>query len=311
MVKKGSFFEKLKSRWSASGVRVEAGGDGASSRTAPANRMGTPAAAVPVVPPAEVRDGRKLSAREDALLAVGEGFQELGSLVRGVQVRMEGQGSQVAEIAEQLAVLPALGQAQLEMLKAMATALDRQNSLAETMQASVGQLPEIMSSVQQALERANATDQRTVRTLDEFRTTMDRIQGSIGEMVEHAGRHAAAGESQADSAARQAHAVRSLVEQQREHGQQIVQSIEQARTEEQEAVKAVVEGVGKSQLEAAQRLQAAQQAGLASLKQSQEDQSAKLGRMLKESQAASKATFVMMILAVLSLAAILVVLVVR
>lgn len=307
MVKKGSFFEKLKNRWSASGVRIEAGSDGATA----GNRLGEHISSVPVVPTAEKRDGRKMSVREDALLAVGKGFQELGSLVRGVQVRMEGQGSQVAEIAEQLAVLPALGQAQLEMLKAMATALDRQNSLAETMQASVGQLPQIMSSVQQALERANATDQRTVRTLDEFRTTMDRIQGSIGEMVEQAGRHAAASESQADSAARQALAVRTLVDQQKDHGQQIVQTIEQARAEEQRVVTAAVEGVSKSQAEAAQRLQAVQQAGLSSLKQAQEDQSTKLARMLKESQATSKATMVLMILGVLALASILVVLVVQ
>ncbi len=307
MVKKGSFFDKLKSRWSSSGVRVEPTTDNH-------NRMREHLTSVPAVPdPARV-EGRKLSAREDAMVAVGEGFQELGTLLRGVQTRMEGSGTDVARMAEQLAHLPALGAAQLEMLKSVATALERQNALTERLHGSVENLPQLMGSVQAALERAHAADQRTVRTLDEFKSTMDRIQGSIGEMVETSGRHAAASESQADSAARQAHAVRTLVEQQRQHGQQVVETIEAARAQDQSAVQSAVSSVeqlAKSQTEAAQRMHATQQSGLSALRQANEDQSAKLGRMLAQGQASARTTLVMSVLALVALAAILTVLVIR
>ena len=106
MVNKGTFFQRLKDRWgSGSGVRVEqpsetaanaaeqrAGGSKPGAKPAPRTSAGPTAGRVDEArqvsssfQPAEARSSRKMSEREEAMMAFGQHFQELTKLMRGAQ----------------------------------------------------------------------------------------------------------------------------------------------------------------------------------------------------------------------------------
>lgn len=292
MVKKGSFLSRLRDRWrSSSGMRVEAGRRGGDEVKAPANRMagGTsgrealrgaeaPAAdrQVATGAPAEVRSTRKMTDREEAVAALGEHFQELAGLMRGVQSRMDGQTQKLQDAADSLRNLPALGNRQLDLLKQVADRVERQNQVGENLARSLAGLPELLGNVEKALQRAAATDERTANTVREFQSTMDRIQGQMGKMVEHS--------------AEQAAATRTLAERREESLQGLAQQVEQG------------------QKQAVQELRRTTDEGLASLRRSNEDQSNRLHKVVEQHSGWNRAVLAGLGLVLLGMVVILVVL---
>jgi hypothetical protein len=196
VVKKSSFFEKLKTRWkSGSGVSVQKSARDGKPRDpveARLDRGVDSGGSLPAFAEGNRVSGRKLSPKEEARLAIGEGFQELSSLVRGVQTRVEDQGGQAAKMAEEIQSLPALGRSQLDLLQKMASHFEQQTEVGAQLLQKLGDLPGLLGGVQQALEKATATDARTADTLDQFRETMDRIEGSMEQMVETSKTHVSA-----------------------------------------------------------------------------------------------------------------------
>ncbi|MCC6669978.1 MAG: hypothetical protein IT458_02880 [Planctomycetes bacterium] len=277
MVKKASLFDKLMNRWrGASGVHVEQGVERVTgpSTAAPGNGGAHGASRVavdqvPVEPRPESLPGRKLSPKEEALLAMGEGFSELSSLLRGVQVRMEGQGEHVAELGARLTQLPALAQAQLQALQALAAQMERQNESAELVRKTLGDVPALLTDVRAALHRAAVTDERAARTLDEFRGNMDRIQASISTMVQ-------ASREQAGSTA-------ELVQEQRQGNRHIAEAIAREGERQGEAMHKVGEQVAVAQRESARQLEQATARGLEDLRRAQQDQATRLTRMAEQS----------------------------
>lgn len=158
MVKKSSLLSKLKNR-----LRTGPNGDRELLESLPARTART--------------SSRKLSNKEEALMAMGEGFKELSNMMRGVQVRLEDQDGRMADVVENT-------RGQLEVLKGLSGNLEL--------------LPETMRELKKALERASATDDRTSKTLDEFKGHMDKIQGSMDKMVESARVQAQASRSLTD-----------------------------------------------------------------------------------------------------------------
>ena len=289
MVKKSSLLEKLRSRWKpASGISVGRGSNGDTPVREGVNRV--EAAALPAERVPEPVSGRKLSAKDDAVMAIGEGFKELASLMRGLQVRLEDQGGHVAGIDQHIVQLPALGQAQLDMLRAVAAQLEKQTTVSDAMLRTFGDLPRTLQGVQQALDRAAATDVRTAETLDEFRGTMDRISGAIGDMVDHSKIHA--------------EAAWKLSRASTETAERVVEKVAQAQNEETAAVRSLLGDVGKTQREAITKLQTATEASLMSMRRSQEDQSAKLGKLVQESGKWNRAVVVLLVLSFTALASI-------
>jgi hypothetical protein len=290
VVQRSSFFERLKNRWrSPSGMRV-ANGEGTPLRAQPQN--------LPAVPEPERLGTAKLGPREDALVALSEGFEQLGSLLRGVQVRLESQGGQVAAIEQHLHELPAVGKAQIELMQQMQGTLERHQLLGENLVRTIGGLPAMienvqatLGSVQHALERAAAADARTTHTLEEFRASMDRIQGAIGEMVGHS--------------RTQAEATRDLVGTQRADTERIVATMSTERARTTEALRLTVDELGKQQAEAARKLQTATQDGLTSLRRAHEDQSNRITRLVEQNGQWSRGVLVMMLLSLLALLGIL------
>lgn len=287
MVKKSSFLEKLRNRWrSPSGMRIDAGSDR------------TPLASVPAKQgPAEPAARTKLTPREDALMALGEGFAELAGLMRGVQTRLDGQGEQAAALATRIEQLPMLGAAQLEALRALAASIEKQQASSDAILTRIGDLPQALATVQRALDRAAATDERAVTTLNEFRTTMERVQGAIGEMVQ--------------SSKTQAQATQALVQDQRAGQLRVLETIRDERTQHHQDVRDVVDGFGRTQAESSQRIEAVTKEGLGALRRSHEDQATRIAKLVAEQGRTNRAVVVLTVLSFLALLAIAVLLAMR
>jgi hypothetical protein len=248
MVNKGSFFQRLKERWgTGSGVRVDARsgerGTGPVQRVEPERTKTNGRELVSELAPADARSQRKLSEREEALLALSTHFKELSTMLRGSQARMDDQLEKLVTATSSLTALPALSQQQLEMLR-------KQNVLGEQISATMTKLPSLLQSVEGALQRAAATDERTAATVREFQTTMDRIHSSMGQMVQNS-------EIQTRTA-------------------------QQLAERRDETLKGIVEGIELSNQKASHELMRTTDESLQSLRRSNEDQSNRLQRTIED-----------------------------
>lgn len=286
MVKKSSFLEKLKSRLRHSDLDIDIAGVDAATRSGGTRvngpegvtgRVPSPERAridpVPAVREPEAVTGRKMSQREEATVAIQDGFRELTSLLRGMQNRVEDQGERFSQAADGLAKMPVLQEAQLELLRQLADRMERQNRTNEVVAQSLGDLPQVLGHVREALDRAAATDERTAHTLADFRANMDRIQGSMEQMVDHSRQHAsAAGE---------------LVKGRTEEVRDLADSI----SSQQQALTR----------EAVARLEATQRESVRSLRDAQADQSTRIGKMLEEGTKTGRAVLILLGLTFLGL----------
>jgi len=265
VVKKSNLLEKLKSRLRTTDVRVERPNPEDRVNATTATRPDAPRATVDAVParvaPEQVA-GRKISQKEEAQLAISDGFKELTSLLRGMQHRVEDQGERFAQAADGIARLPALQASQLELLRGIADRLDRQNAQNDVVVRSLGDLPELLGGVRAALERAAATDERTAATLDDFRTNMARIQDSMERMVDHSRQHAESARKLAGD--------------------------QDQRTDELRSV------LADGQERAAQQLERTQREGVAALRDASADQANRLGRLIEDGTRTHRAILIML-----------------
>ncbi len=288
MVNKGSFFQRLKDRWgSGSGVRVEkpAGGRAAGKAAATASRAepepiqprsgngnGNGSGAVSsTFQPAETRSSRKMSDREEAMLTVGHHFQELSSLMRGSQAAND---EKLQKIVDATSSIPVLGEQQLDTLKSLSVQMEKQNELGVQLSSTMTRLPDLLESVERALERAAKTDERTAATVMEFQNTMDRIHTSMDKMVEHSGDQAKAS-----------------------------QELAERGTEE---LKSLATGIAKTQSGAVEELKRATDQGLQQLRHTHEDQSNRLQKVVQEHALWNRAVLVGIGLVVLGIGAVIV-----
>lgn len=276
MVKKSSFLEKIRSRLRSSDVRVEHPADFTDSARRSGAETAVPRAdAVPAIQQPEALSGRKLSSKEEAALAVQDGFRELTSLLRGMQSRVEDQGERFVRATDSLQRMPELQEHQLDALRRIAEHMETQGRSQAVVAQSLGELPGLLGTVREALDRAAATDERTAGTLDEFRSNMARIQGSMERMVDHSRQHAESNKALASG--REA----ELVE---------------LKTTTHEAVKGV---------------ETAQQVGLKALRDANADQATRLGKLVQEGARRHNAVLVMLGLVLVALVGIGVVLALR
>jgi methyl-accepting chemotaxis protein len=271
VVKKSSFLDKLKSRLRHSDVQLEPAEPAERRGAAAPERGASRVDPVPVARPVDVEavPSRKMSQREEATVAIQDGFRELTSLLRGMQNRVEDQGERFTRAADGIAQLPALQEAQLEMLRRIADRMQAQDQSHALMAQSLGGLPELMGQVREALDRAAATDDRTANTLGEFRSNMDRIQSSMAEMVDHSRRHATASEE-----------------------------LVQGRGDE---VRELTDSLSEVQREAVDRLESTQRDGVRALRDAHADQAKRLGRMVEEGQKTNRAVLILLGLTFLAL----------
>ncbi len=229
--------------------------------------------------PVETKSSRKLSEREEALLAVGTHFQELTTLLRGSQGRLDDQLGKLVQAAGSLTTLPALSQQQLEILQKLSTHMERQNSLGEQMASTMSVLPSLLQNVEGALARAAATDERTASTVREFQSTMDRIHSSMSQMVQHSDQQAKASQQLAE----------------RRDG----------------ALQDLATGIQASQQHAVKELQRTTDEGLQSLRRTSEDQSNRLQKVVAEHTGWNRAVLVGIAFLVVGIGALIVLQLVR
>lgn len=332
MVKKTSLLDKLVGRFRTSGVEIHE----VDQPSAPANdRLGArrvelpdpePVAEVVAKPMAEPTTSRKLSVKEEALVTMEGGLKELANLMRGVQVRMDAEGAQMSDLANEMRRLPALGQAQLEVLRALAQQIERQNQSGERLAASVAGLPEAMAGLRDTLDKVVATDERTAHTLAEFRTTMNTIQGSMREMVDHSKANVDHTErlvrGQDGRAERMAETLAQIARQDRERADKLAHGLEQVASGQREqgdklartvesAIGSAVQGANRDVddlRKVAKTLQQAHSESVSSLRLAHEDQATRMSRLVEDGQRSSRGVMVLLvvlILAVLGVGAIL------
>jgi hypothetical protein len=267
MVKQGSFLQRLRERMRGP-VRVDAAGDGGAD--APQMVAAERVAASGFDGPVEQRSTRKLTEREEALLAVGGHFQELTAMLRGSQARVDDQLARLVASTSALPQLPTLSQQHLEALRTLAAQMERQNVLGEQLAHAMARLPGMLESVEHALARAAAADERTSAVVRDFQGTLDRVQDAMGRMVAHGEQHVLAAQG--------------LV----------------ARRDQE--FMDLTEGIQVTQLRAADELHRAAADGMQSLRQSHEDQSNRLQRIVQESAAGNRAVlFGLAMLAILTI----------
>jgi hypothetical protein len=268
MVKQGSFFQRLRERWTSGGVRVERaaaatprpGERGAPVQRVEPDRVRNGRELASEFAPIDARSSRKLSEREEAMLAFGTHFQELTTLLRGSQARVDDQLTKLVGATTALTQLPALGQQQLDALRTLSVQMERQNALGEQLAGTMTKLPNLLQNVETALARAAATDERTAATVREFQTTMDRIHSSMGQMVQHS-----------------------------EQQMRTAQNLAERRDQE---FKSLADGLQESQQSAVGELTRATDEGVQALRQSHEDQSNRLQRVVQENAGWSRAVLV-------------------
>lgn len=249
MVKKSSIFTRIADRFRTGGVTV----DGEHAVDAdPANATVERIEGEVDVPSSrvETKPARKLSDREEALVALGAHFQELTALLRSSGARTDERLVQLVERTAHLEPLPGMTQQQVEALRGLSLQMERQNMLGEQIARSLQALPDMLSSVQQALRRAAQTNEQTSATMIEFQGAMDRVQSSVARMAE--------------SSEQQAKASQSLAEQRAE------------------SMRAISEEMEAAHEQSVRILRTAAEDNLDSLRQSNEDQSNRLVRLVQE-----------------------------
>lgn len=229
--------------------------------------------------PVDARSSRKMSDREEALLALGSHFQELSTMLRGSHARMDDQLTKLVTATSALGSLPALSQQQLETLKAVSAHMEKQNALGEQLASTMTVLPALLQNVEGALARAAATDERTAATVREFQSTMDRIHSSMGQMVSHS-------------------------EQQAKASQQLAERRD-------DTMQNLASGIEAAQQSAAQELKRATDEGMQSLRRTHEDQSNRLHRVVQEHAGWNRAVLVGIGIIVLGIGALIVLQIVK
>jgi hypothetical protein len=238
--------------------------------------------------------GRKMSQREEATVAIQDGFRELTNLLRGMQHRVEDQGERFAQAADGLSRMPAIQEAQLELLRQLADRMEVQDRTHALVAQSLGDLPQLMGSVREALDRAAATDDRTARTLGEFRSNMERIQGSMEQMVDHS-------RQQVDHSRQHAEHARQQAEHVRQQAEATAALVADRGSEVAELAETLVGGQKEATRDAVSRLEATQRDSVRSLRDAQADQALRLGKMLEDGTKTSRAVLVLLGLTFLAL----------
>lgn len=163
-------------RAAQTGVRVDGKIGDAHDKVQASNRAPAPAPSSGV---SRILGGKS---REDAAHALADGFRELGSLLHGIHERMDAQGQQSTELNKNFVGLPDMAQAQVTFMAKVSEQLVEQREKTGELLDKLSGLPDLLEGIHKTLERTAAVEERTEKNLRDFRTTMDRIHTSIGEL---------------------------------------------------------------------------------------------------------------------------------
>ncbi|HHI78682.1 MAG TPA: hypothetical protein ENK02_01740 [Planctomycetes bacterium] len=134
---------------------------------------------VEMTPVRKVLGGKK----EEALQALTDGFQNLSQLLEGIQGNLASQGKRADDLNEKVADLPVLAKAQVDFLTKVSGQLETQTARTGELLSKLSGLPELLDGIHKTLEKQVAAEERSEKTLQDFRKTMNNIHDSIGELT--------------------------------------------------------------------------------------------------------------------------------
>ncbi|MCA8971785.1 MAG: hypothetical protein KDC95_18500 [Planctomycetes bacterium] len=120
--------------------------------------------------------------REEAAQALTDGFRELGNLLQGIHRRMDDQSRQATGLNDKFVGLPDMAKAQVDFMAKVSQQLVEQKEKTGELLDKLSGLPALLDGIHKTLERQAAVEERTEKNLRDFRSTMDRIHNSIGEL---------------------------------------------------------------------------------------------------------------------------------
>lgn len=120
--------------------------------------------------------------REEAAQALTDGFRELGNLLQGIHRRMDDQSRQATGLNDKFVGLPDMAKAQVDFMAKVSQQLVEQKEKTGELLDKLSGLPALLEGIHKTLERQAAVEERTEKNLRDFRSTMDRIHNSIGEL---------------------------------------------------------------------------------------------------------------------------------
>jgi len=132
----------------------------------------------PIVEVARSRGGKK----EDAAVALVDGFKDLSGLLHGIQDRMDEQTRRSGELNTKFHDLPEVARAQIDFMGKISEQVISQEERTKLLVERLSGLPELLDGLHSTLEKQLEREERTERTLTDFRGTMDRIHESIGTL---------------------------------------------------------------------------------------------------------------------------------
>jgi chromosome segregation ATPase len=134
---------------------------------------------VEMSPVRKVLGGKK----EEAMQALTDGFQNLSRLLEGIQGNLTSQGDRADDLNKKVADLPVLAKAQVDFLTKVSGQLETQTARTGELLSKLSGLPNLLDGIHKTLEKQVAAEERSEKTLHDFRKTMNNIHDSIGNLT--------------------------------------------------------------------------------------------------------------------------------
>ncbi|GEM_PF-3183682 len=121
--------------------------------------------------------------KEEAMQALTDGFQNLSRLLEGIQGNLDSQGKRADHLNEKVSDLPVLAKAQVDFLTKVSGQLETQTARTGELLSKLSGLPDLLDGIHKTLEKQVAAEERSEKTLQDFRKTMNNIHDSIGDLT--------------------------------------------------------------------------------------------------------------------------------
>ena len=121
--------------------------------------------------------------KEEAMQALTDGFQNLSRLLEGIQGNLTSQGKRADDLNEKVTDLPVLAKAQVDFLTKVSGQLETQTARTGELLSKLSGLPNLLDGIHKTLEKQVAAEERSEKTLQDFRKTMNNIHDSIGDLT--------------------------------------------------------------------------------------------------------------------------------
>ena len=120
--------------------------------------------------------------REEAVVALTDGFKDLSTLLSGIKDRMDQQSKTTVDLNEKFVDLPGMAKAQVQFMTKISEQISVQKEKTGELLDKLAGLPDLLKGIHNTLEKQAKAEERSEKTLADFRGTMKQIHQSIGTL---------------------------------------------------------------------------------------------------------------------------------